>query len=210
MNANMTSNNDWTTENFTLRLFLNGEYYNNNGEALTNGYGLKELAREMIDNALYYLGASSWQQTFTVEDLYVNERLNIACKACNNDIQKTSWTGMVGLMLPSDEYMTYGKSVNDECYNTPADSNYCTITNASYGWIYNSNTAQGSTTVETAWFLSPDTLGMNMYTASANGNLENGDVYYSTNYGVRPVVYLKSSVKIIDGTGESGNPYVLR
>ena len=31
----------------------------------------------------------------------------------------------------------------------------------------------------------------------------------NTSYAVRPAVYLKSDLRIVSGTGESGNPYVL-
>ena len=48
-----------------------------------------------------------------------------------------------------------------------------------------------------------------LYLIIYNSNLYICFSYSNFNYGVRPVIYLKSSIKIKSGTGEEGNPYVL-
>ena len=48
------------------------------------------------------------------------------------------------------------------------------------------------------------------FTAFSYGALGYDEWVNDISYGVRPVVYLKSNVKIVGGTGESGNPYVLK
>ena len=47
----------------------------------------------------------------------------------------------------------------------------------------------------------------NVLNANSDGNLYGDVIWFS--YGVRPVVYLKSNIKIADGTGEAGSPYTL-
>ena len=205
--SNGNGYNDWTADNATLKLFLNGDYYNNTGEAQTNGYGLKASARNMIGDAVYHLGAFNWDSSLSTEQLYSRERENKACGSCNNDTSKTTWTGKVALMYPSDEYMVY-KGVNDDCYNTPLNSSNCNSTNAANGWVYNSNKLSGGSPTST-WFLSPETSGIyTVFREDSAGHLHVYDVS-EISYGVRPVLYLSSNVKITEGTGESTNPYKL-
>ena len=202
--SNGNGYNDWTADNATLKLFLNGDYYNRTGDAAT--YGLKASARGMIGDAVYYLGAVSYNSGYgTTEKNYGEERGNTVCGACNSDTTKLTWTGKVGLMYPSDEYMVYGNGVNATCYNDPYLCNNAPI--ASTGWVYNSNKLNGS--IVTTWLLSPysrDSSGA--FYANSGGNLNN-DYVYNLKRGVRPVVYLKSNIKIADGTGEVGSPYTL-
>ena len=201
--SNGNGYNDWTADNATLKLFLNGDYYNRTGEAAT--YGLKASARSMIGNAVYYLGSVSYNSGFgTTEKIYGEERGTTVCGACNSDTTKLTWTGSVGLMYPSDEYMVYGNGVNTTCYDNPSG---CSGTNAQTGWVYNSNKLNGS--IVTTWFLSPY-AGFSYYALAADsGGGLYGDSVLSNSFGARTVVYLKSNIKIADGTGEVGSPYVL-
>lgn len=80
------------------------------------------------------------------------------------------------------------------CYDTLSYQS----TKPQSGWIYNSNKLSGSI-VHTS-LLSP--FG---YYVSSHGYMQGGSLS-SDNNGVRPVVYLSSSVKIIEGTGEQNNP----
>ena len=209
---NTINKNDWT--NASLKNFLNGDYYNRTGDAAT--YGLKESARDMIGDAVYNLGAFDMSNTLTTEQLYTNERGITACGACNSDSSKTTWTGKVGLMYPSDNYMVYGNGVNSACYNTPANSSNCNSTNAATGWVYNSNILEGQSSPTNTWLLSPcsgdatfafDTNSIGSLGSGGVGGLNNGSSNFS--FGVRPVVYLKSNIKIADGTGEVGSEYTL-
>ena len=109
-------------------------------------------------------------------------------------------------MYPSDMYMTYGNGVNTTCYSNP---NGCSGTNAQTGWVCKSNNLEGQSSPSYIWLLSPDAGVSNyaLYAYSDGGLLLN---YVNLDsYGVRPVVYLKSNIKIADGTGEVGSPYVL-
>ena len=201
--SNGNGYNDWTADNATLKLFLNGDYYNRTGDAAT--YGLKASAKSMIGDAVYYLGAVSYNSGFgTTEEIYAWERGTTVCGACNSDTTKLTWTGKVALMYPSDEYMVYGNGVNATCYSSPSG---CSGTNAQTGWVYNSNKLNGS--IFTTWLLSPYSSYYSCaFYAFTDGTLSRSDVNYGS-HGVRPVVYLKSNIKIADGTGEVGSPYTL-
>ena len=197
-----SSKNDWTISD--LKTFLNGDYYNASGDALA--FGLKASARSIIDDAKYYLGAVSYNSGFgSTEKIYGEERGNTVCGACNSDTTKLTWTGSVGLMYPSDEYMVYGNGVNDTCYTDPIG---CNGSNAQTGWVYKSNVLEGQTSPDYTWFLSSRAGHWNyVLRAYSDGGLYSGDSFGSI--GVRPVVYLKSEIKITEGTGEEGSPYKL-
>ena len=196
--------NDWTDTNASLKNFLNGDYYNRSGNATT--YGLKSSAKSIIDNAVYYLGASS--SYGTAEQVYAWERGNTPCGACNSDTAKLSWTGSVGLMYPSDEYMVYGNGVNATCYSNTNGCNNPTI--ASTGWVYNSNVLEGQSSPYHTWFLSPYSSSAGIaFFADSSGGL-NSNLVYGSAYGVRPVVYLNASVEIDSGTGTEQDPYKLK
>ena len=204
---NTNGQNDWTDTNASLKNFLNGDYYNRSGDAAT--YGLKSSAKNIIDDAVYYLGASAYDSTThfgSAEEVYAWERGNTTCGACNSDTTKLTWTGKVGLMYPSDEYMVYGNGVNATCYNDPYN---CNSTRASTGWVYNSNKQEGQSSPTDTWFLSPYSSSANsVFGAYSSGTLDDNLVINNT-YGVRPVVYLKSSVQIDSGTGTQLDPYKL-
>ena len=202
MAFNSSSNNDWTVS--PLNTFLNGDYYNRTGDAAT--YGLKASAKSMIGDAVYYLGAVSYNSGFgTTEKIYGEERGTTVCGACNSDTTKLTWTGKVGLMYPSDEYMVYGNGVNSACYDNP---NRCSGTNAQTGWVYKSNVLEGQSSPSYTWLLSSD-AGNSNYVLGANSGGGLNLSYSNYSDGVRPVVYLKSNIKIADGTGEAGSPYTL-
>ena len=199
-----SSKNDWTISD--LKTFLNGDYYNRSGDALA--FGLKASARNIIEEAKYYLGAVSYDSTNrwgTTEKIYGEERGNTVCGACNSDTTKLTWTGSVGLMYPSDEYMVYGNGVNDTCYTNPYE---CYQNDAQTGWVYKSNVLEGQTGPNYTWFLSSLAGHSNgVLNADSGGGLIGGSSHGSS--GVRPVVYLKSDIKITEGTGEESSPFKL-
>ena len=68
-------------------------------------------------------------------------------------------------------------------------------------WLYN-NSDQ--------WTLIPgaySTYASHAFYVSSNGGIIMGGVY--DDYVVRPVTYLKSNIKIIDGVGTEGQPFKL-
>lgn len=194
---NEESNNDWTVS--PLKTYLNGNYYNGSG---TNS--LKQYSRSMVANSKYYLGTLSWYSSYgaygSAESMYVNERGNRACYEC--DSETLSWNGDVALMYASDLYLTYAYGVDDTCYENP---NRCPYGEPGLSWIHLSNKFLTEEDIDSAWLLSTcdNMLVYAFLDGGTNGSGSNSSL------AVRPVVYLNADVKIIDGTGESTNPYVL-
>ena len=191
--------NDWNGS--VMNNFLNGDYYNRTGTAAT--YGLKESARELIDDAIFYLGGFEYNTSTSTEQIYEYERGT----ATYNNSRPTSWEGKVALMYPSDMYMTYGNGVNNGCYNTPMNYSNCGTTNSNTSWIYRTNVLEGNTSYQWTWLLSPYSINADFVFLAYSGFLDNDNAHFAG--GGRPVVYLKSNIKIAEGTGEIGSEYTL-
>ncbi len=137
-------------------------------------------------------------------DIYAEERGNDPCCGLDSDPIYLTWIGKVGLIYPTDQYMVYANGVNTACYDNPVG---CSFMDAPAGWLYNSNVVEGESHNSYFWVITGtdgNSIGFNI---NEFGGFDNEAVYWT--YGVRPVVYLKSSVKITDGDGTSGNPYKL-
>jgi len=111
-------------------------------------------------------------------------------------------------MYPSDMYMTYAKTAGVGCYNQPMNSSICGATNGAYSWIYNTNKLENGSGYQWTWFLSPSSSIAYHVFGGYSSILLNLNAYIAG--GGRPVVYLKSDIKIDTGTGEVGSPYVLK
>jgi len=187
--------NEWSQAD--LKILLNeGDYYNSLNTYSTTG--LTSDAKSMIGNAKWYLGAPVTDE-ITTDLMYKNERSSDNSKQCtqgtaycNDNVErKTNWVGSVGLMYTSD----YGYATDmNACQNVILYnySNSCVLTD----WlIADSN----------QWLLAP--YGNTLYAGSVLHLISSGRVNGKLAYNalsVRPVVYLSSDVKIVDGTGESG------
>ena len=165
--------------------------------------GLKEEARNMIGDTLWYLGGTSSYTSASnglTSHFYTYERGTNVYSG-----RDTSWIGKVGLMYPSDYgYATSGGSTTDrnaclnkELYNwDSSEFGDCKNNN----WLYESSYHQ--------WTFSPlassssVVLYVNMLGCLYRNSAVNG-------FGVRPVAFLKSNIKIEDGDGSSSNPYIL-
>ena len=179
----------------------------------------------MIGDATFYLGAvsgtklesSTYFYFDSTEKIYGEERGTTLCGACNNDITKLTWTGKIGLMYPSDVYMTYANGVNDICYNDPS---MCGMNNNNQrsSWLHYTCRFPNDGSESTIYLMSPyagrsDWVTARLdwgflYVSSLKGHYLSS-TYYTTN-GVRPVVYLSADVQIFDGDGSRGNPYKLK
>ena len=165
--------------------------------------GLKEEAREMIGDTLWYLGGTSNYASSTnglTSHFYSYERGTTVYSG-----RDTSWVGKVGLMYLSDYgYATSGGSTTDrnaclnkELYNWKSnDFSDC----KNNDWIFNQSNQ---------WTITPhSSYSCSVFTLINAGYVNGSDAYYA--YGVRPVVFLKSNIKIVDGDGSSSNPYILK
>ncbi len=200
-----SNTNDWTAA--SLMNLLNGEYLNSEngtGGEYCYGYststpsncnytetGINDTYRPMIENVTWYLGGYS-STIATAEAFYGYERGTTVYSG-----RPTSTTGYIGLMYPSD----YGYSVlSSSCARTRNLGSYNNATCAGQSWLY----GQGS-----EWTITP--LSSSSYTVfyvynhgylSDRNNARNGSA-------ARPVLYLDSSVYVIDGTGTQSDPYII-
>ncbi len=202
--------NDWSDS--ALQIVLNsGAYWNrtsgacpydSNGATITCDFsnnGLTDVAKSMMDDAVWNLGGLSsnsndlnYYGTAITSTYYIFERSTIVFEG-----RPTTWTGKIGLMYPSDYgYATSGGSV---ClsYSLSKWNDYstCYMNN----WLY---------TDSYQWILTPhSSSSSDVFRLSSNIFVADNHVYYASN--VSPTTYLKSSIKIIGGTGSSSDPFEL-
>ena len=199
-----SNTNDWTAS--SLMNLLNGAYYNSEngtGGEYCYGYstttpsncdytstGINDTYRPMIENVTWYLGGSSTNSA-TAEAFYGYERGTTVYSG-----RPTSTTGYIGLMYPSD----YGYSVlASSCARTTNLGSYNKATCAGQSWLY----GQGY-----EWTITPySSHSYNVFYVVYYGYLSS--VNASSGNSARPVLYLDSSVYIIDGTGTQSNPYII-
>ena len=192
------NSNDYSTS--TLKTTLNGTYYN----------GLTTDAKNMIDNAVWNIGG--FAPTFDAStgsnaaNFYAAERSSTVYSG-----HATTWTGKIGLMYPSDYlYATSGSSSvsRTTCLSTSAFGENSNWYNSSGGgpcaqndYLFDSSHWQ--------WTITPysgDSITVfYVHNLSAVGNLYAN--YTDGDIGVRPAVFLKSSVKITNGNGTESSPY---
>ena len=162
--------------------------------------GLTDTAKSMIGDAKWYLGGSSTYNDVTPPMFYTRERGTTVYSG-----HSTSWIGKVGLMYPSDYgYATSGGSSTNrnsclakELYNWDS-SGYSDCKNND--WMYNGNIWQ--------WTMSPRAdYSYSVFIVYGTGYVGNYDAYYAI--AGRPVVYLKSTIKVISGSGTTSSPYIL-
>ena len=200
-----SNTNDWTAS--SLMNLLNGAYYNaenGTGGEYCYGYstsvpagncdytetGINDTYRPMIENVTWYLGGHSTYNA-TAEAFYGYERGTTV-----NSGRPTETTGYIGLMYPSD----YGYSVlSSSCARTTNLGDYDSATCAGQSWLY----GQGY-----EWTITPlSSDSVDVFYVDNYGNLDPN----SANRGsaARPVLYLDSSVYVIDGTGTQSDPYII-
>ena len=196
--------NDWTTA--SLNLLLNVAYYNaqdgtNSGYCYGDSFsmtmncdytqkGIQAGYRSMIANVTWYLGGYS-SNAATAEAFYGYERGTTVYSG-----RPTSTTGYVGLMYPSD----YGYSVlSSNCARTTKLNSYGKSSCAGQSWIYGKGYE---------FTISPySSNGSSVFNILLNGIVSSDDVRYGSVH--RPVLYLDSSVYVIDGDGSMANPYII-
>ena len=191
MTWDSNSTNDWP--NATLNANLNsGDYWTNI---------LSDNAKSMIGDTLWYLGGTSDYTNASnglASHWYSYERGTTVYSG-----RSTSWTGKVGLMYPSDYgYATSGGTTTDRntCLNKEL-YNWDSVSDCyNNDWIFNSSNQ---------WTITPRASHSNrVFRLRSTGYVNYDDAYRTL--GVRPVVFLKSSIKIVDGDGSSSNPYILQ
>ena len=199
-----SNTNDWTAS--SLMNLLNGAYLNSQngtGGEYCYGYstttpgncdytetGINDTYRPMIENVTWHLGGHS-STSATAEAFYGYERGTTVYSG-----RPTTTTGYIGLMYPSD----YGYSVlSSSCARTTNLDSYNKATCAGQSWLY----GQGY-----EWTITPGSSYSDpVFRLNYDGNLNFFKA--SGGYSVRPVLYLDSSVYVIDGNGSVSDPYII-
>ena len=220
-------NPGYESESIGGSLYWNGKegicYYELNNQTMSCDFttsGIKNGLKEMIDNALWNLGANDsskgkYNETYTTL-LYEFERgdhtgkICLSASFCNDTVPRTTtWTGLVGLMYPSD----YGYATNmsdafirSKCLKTPYNkSNDIFDTCISGNWLYDKSTHRFLNPIEDSY---PNNDAYHIFALSADGSVISSPA--STPLLVKPVVYLKPTVKIVSGIGSKENPFVIK
>ena len=195
--------NDWSTA--SLNLLLNGAYYSAK-DGINSGYcyglystvtgncnytksGIQDGYRGMIANVTWYLGGSL-SASSTADAFYGYERGSTVYSG-----RPTTTTGYIGLIYPSD----YGYSVlSSSCARTTNLDSYDSDTCAGASWLYDG----------ALWTLTPGlSYRQNVFFFNNIAKMVQYGARYG--YGVRPVLYLDSSVLLYDGDGSLENPYII-
>ena len=213
--------NDWSKS--YIRKFLNDFYFdgknitcNSNvvGELATDEAikcpDIKKVnsnAKSMVEYSIWNLGAITWKNntqpstTYSVNELYIKER----GKEIYGDHEIVS-RDYIGLVYTSDYGYT---STNSECRNNLKSGT--TYTNNTYdftsakckidNWMY---------TQDDTWWWGITPYRNSNEIAFGIGYGASNSSYASVRHKVRPVLYLKSNIEIISGSGTSSDPYILK
>ena len=213
---NSINQNDWNQS--SLMQMLNGDYYNSKSgiencyqkdNTLTNcdfsANGIKVSSRKMIDeNIIWNIGGGDTRSAKTFE-MYSYERgTAYGAHSTSWPVQKEDGTydttiAKIGLMYPSDYGYAVGNSNRTTCIKDTNLKDYesCKADN----WLYANYTE---------WLLTPTSSRSDFaYYLISSGELDHNDVI--TSNSIRPVVYLKSDVKIVnnENDGSYDRPYEL-
>ena len=203
-----SNTNSWSAS--SLKSLLNGAYYDwdsNKSSVSTYCYGysisvpgncnyseigINDTYRNMIQNVTWYLRGHS-SASATAENFYNYERTTGTVYSG----RPTEEEGYIGLMYPSD----YGYSVlASSCARTTNLSSYSKSTCAGQSWLYKTGYE---------WTITPYSSDSNrvFYLTSYGGYLHYNAVVSGNS--VRPVLYLKSNVYVVDGNGSISDPYII-
>ncbi len=217
--SDSTVNSGWGVSDWSksdLMTELNTLYYNQQSGICYNGQnnaatpcdftttGLGAVARNMIDNALWYLGAHP-NRTSNIgyaNNYYVSERgTNVwDCSIADDGScpRPTTWTGKIGLIYPSDYLYATDQSV---CTAQAKDwDSSC----SNKDWLFRAGAIWTITSANDMWGATVYCIGGD--TVSVTYEQATSQTY---NVVVRPTLYLKSDVFITSGNGTRTNPYQL-
>ncbi len=168
---------------------------------------------EAISSDIY-----SSDEKFNAKALYTAERSTHNGKElcassggnnCNDPVERTTtWDGFIGLMYPSDYGYAVGGNVRVSCLaKTMSKWDESSPDCTGNDWLYDSSNYQWTITPV------PDSSGASrVFYVSSSGSVNGGSYAYS-GWGVRPVAYLKSNIKIKANSasdyGNQSNPFVL-
>ena len=174
--------NNWARP-ATLNTELNTTYLNS----------LDSTSKSMIGNTKYYLGGYNNSLKIQKDVMYQYER-KINGSTYYYETNPNSWVGKMALMYASD----YGYAASNEC--TQILDKYDNATCKNNNWLFKGNSE---------WILPQHaSIIINAFFVDSDGGVYHGGVSVNQ-FAVRPILYLKSNIKITGGDGTSTNPYIL-
>ena len=171
-------------------------WYNSSGKNGIYDYSnnIKSCFIEKIANISWNLGGYTNYQS-SVKSYYNAERGTNHISNPSDGITRTNtWNGKIGLMYPSD----YGYASTDVgCRNNLYNCDKYLTNN----WLFNGGNQ---------WTLSPSSgYAISVFTVHNSGDVSDSFVV-SNNFGVRPVLFLKSDTQITTGgVGTNTNPFTI-
>ena len=189
--------NDWSTA--TLQQNLNsGTYYTTTLKNDTTRNAIEEVVWNLGGTDNHYSSASNG----LASHWYGYERGTTVYSG-----RPTKWTGKIGLMYPSDYgYATSGGTTKDRAACLAKELLYWDSSEFSdckgNDYLFDANNGQ--------WTLAPcSAYAYYVYSVGRGGIVTRGSASYPYD-AVRPALFLKSSILVDKGTGESSNPYTLK
>ena len=184
--ALLEGSNNWARPS-TLNTYLNGTYYNN----------ISSVAQQMIGSSKYYLGGYT-SAGITVSNMYSYERKISGSGTYYYSTNPNSWTGDLALMYVSDYGYAGLNCENRKLYGVNNDTDIISVCNST-NWLYDFQDQE--------WLLNQwGSSQFILFQKYDVGLIHNA---HTTNkFAVRPTLYLKPNVQIMDGDGTSTNPYV--
>ena len=175
--------NNWTEAR--LKTELNGTYLNS----------LSTTSQNMIGDTKYYLGG------YNTSDIQKNVMYQYERKTNGSDYyaygdNPNSWIGKLALMYASD----YAYAASDACILTlyNYDNTVCKENN----WLFNLKVNE--------WLLAQNSTNrIYSFDIYSKGNVGSNGTVESSQFAVRPTLYLKSNVLITGGDGTSADSYTL-
>ena len=179
-------------------------YYGQNNATTSCDFtatGLTDSAKKMIGDAKWYLGGTASYTSSSnglASHFYGYERGTTVYSG-----RSTSWIGKVGLMYPSD----YGYATSG---NNSTSRSTC-LAKEMYNWDGLSVCYQNDWLFKSSYMfsLSPFSAYSCHVFIVYNSGYVDYNIASNYNSGVWPVVYLKSTIKVITGTGSSNDPFIL-
>ncbi len=164
--------------------------------------GIRDEARNMIANIKWNTGTMAVAydaSLIAAKYMYEAERSSHHGKEvcwkgggndCNDSVSRTtSWIGKIGLMYPSDYGYAVGGDLRTTCLRKTMNSYNSGCIN--YDWLRGASNAQ--------WTITPSagsTYAHWAFVVESDGRVSS--VHAGYGYAIRPTLYLKSGVKIVD------------
>ncbi len=210
---NNASINNWTEA--SLQKSLNQEYLteNNDGSWIiseeniksdplytpvisTNYKSITFNTLNMIEQVTWNIGGYN-HTTWLAKDMYTDERGNIGVAS---NPTTTTWTGKIALPYASDVAYSIEENIRNKCLQSSLQWSDITLECATNLWVYDDSYHYTLTPAAP-----PSQTSVLTFKQTIGGS---GDSAFYSHY-ISPSLYLKSSVKVLDGNGSSETPYIL-